>query len=186
MINRKEALELIALHVQNVNSIKHMMATEAIMKALAEHFNENSEIWSRAGLLHDLDMEMVDYEHSPELHALKTVEILQNYDVPQIVLDAILAHNEATGKSRNELIEKCIYSADPVTGLIVAATLVSPAKKIVDLSVKSLKKRFKDKHFAAGADRDIIKACTEFNMELDEFLAISLKAMQSISNDLGL
>lgn len=186
MISRDQALKLIKANVKTINSIKHMLATEAIMKALAAHFNEDQEVWAMAGLLHDLDMEIVDYEHQPAKHGPTTVEMLKDKDLPQIVLDAILAHNEKTGKSRAELIEKCIFSADPITGLIVAATLVLPDKKLNSLKVKSVLKRFREKNFAAGADREIMAACTEFNMEFDEFAAISLKAMQAIADDLGL
>jgi len=163
-----------------------MLATEAIMRSLAKHFNEDEEVWGLSGLLHDLDMEIVDYHLDPALHGVKTVEILKSEDIPQIVFDAILAHNEATGKSRNELIEKCIYSTDPITGLIVASALIRPERNLASLEVKSILKKFKNKQFAAGANRDIIMSCSEFKMELDDFIALSLKAMQSISDDLGL
>ncbi|OIO45516.1 MAG: phosphohydrolase [Parcubacteria group bacterium CG1_02_37_51] len=186
MITRDQTLSLVNKYVQTNNSIKHMLATEAIMRSLAKHFNEDEEVWGLSGLLHDLDMEIVDYHLDPALHGVKTVEILKSEDIPQIVFDAILAHNEATGKSRNELIEKCIYSTDPITGLIVASALIRPERNLASLEVKSILKKFKNKQFAAGANRDIIMSCSEFKMELDDFIALSLKAMQSISDDLGL
>jgi hypothetical protein len=186
MISRSEALALVEQYVKNPNSRKHMLATEAIMRRLAQHFNESEAVWGLTGLLHDLDMELVDFKNEPAKHARESVAILQSYDVPEEVLRGILAHNEFTGQPRETLLEKCIYSTDPMTGLIVAATLVLPEKKLSSLQSESITRRFKEKSFAAGANREIIAACEDFGMSLEEFSRISLAAMQGIASDLGL
>lgn len=185
-MNRTEALDLIKSRVKTKNSIKHMLATEAIMRALAKHFNEDEEAWGLAGLLHDLDMEDEDCLADPSLHANKSADELDSLGVDKKITDAIRAHNDMTGKSRDTLMEKCIYAVDPLTGLIVASTLVLPSKKLADLKIKSLQKRFREGNFAKGARREGISACVEFDMELEKFLEIGLKAMQGIANDLGL
>ncbi|RKX50201.1 MAG: phosphohydrolase [Thermotogae bacterium] len=182
MLSREKAMELIKQHVKRKNILKHMLATEAVMKELAKKFNEDEELWGIAGLLHDLDY---DYTfESPEKHGLMTVEMLKNYDVPEDVKNAILAHCEK--KERENLVEKAIYAADPVTGFIVAAVLIRKGTKLKDLTVDFLKNRFKEKSFARGASREKMLCCEDFGLPLDEFLALSLKAMQGISSELGL
>jgi len=185
-MNRGEALKLIHQYVKNENSLKHMLATEAIMKALAKHFGENEEIWGLAGLLHDLDMEIVDYKKNPEKQGVVGAEMLEKMGVDKVITEAIKAHNEATGKVRESRIEKAIFCTDPLTGLIVAATLVSPSKKLADLTPQSVLNRFKEKSFAKGANRQIIASCSEIGLSLEEFVKIGLEAMQGISNQLGL
>jgi len=185
-MNREEALSLIKEHVKNENSIKHMLATEAIMRSMSKHFNEDVEIWSLAGLLHDLDMEMGDYKEHPEAHGLETVRILKEKGVSDKILNGILAHNEATGKTRDTLMEKCIYAVDPLTGFITAIALVYPSKKLADVKVKSITKRLKELRFASGANREAMKSIEEVGLEFHQFAEIGLKAMQEISDDLGL
>ncbi len=185
-MRRESALELIKKHVKNKNSIKHMLAVEAVMRSLAKRFNEDEELWGLAGLVHDIDMEIVDYVKDPTLHGRETERILKEEGFDQKIIDAALAHNHETGKKRENLLEKSIYCADPLTGLIAASTLVLPSKKIKELSVKSLKKRHKEKAFARGADRNIIESCKEIGLELEEFMEIGLSAMQEISNELEL
>ena len=185
-MQREKAIELIKKHVQSKNSIKHMIAVEAVMRELARHHNKDEEIWGLAGLLHDIDMEIVDYHNEPEKHGNKGAEILKEEGVEEEVINATLAHNKETGKSREELIEKAIYAADPLTGLIVASALVLPSKKLSDLTPSSVSKRFKEKSFARGADREIISSCIEIGFELDEFIAIGLSAMQAVSDELEL
>jgi len=186
MISREDALALIREHVKNENSIKHMLATESIMKELALHFNQDEVLWSRAGLLHDLDMEKTNYLEHPETHGLTTIELLKDEDVPQELLDIILAHNEMTGTERITLAQKCIYAADPMTGLIVASALVTPSKKLNDLKSESILKRSHELRFAAGVKRESINSITETGLSLEELITLSLKAMKSISNDLNL
>ncbi len=185
-MTREQALNLVRKNVKNENSIKHMLATEAIMRALAKHFNENEEVWGLAGLLHDLDMEIVDYRLNPEKQGVVGAEMLEKMGVDRVITEAIKAHNEATGKQRESLIEKAIFCTDPLTGLIVAATLVLPSKKLADLTPQSVLNRFKEKSFARGANREIIASCPEINLTLEEFIKIGLTAMQAISEQLGL
>ena len=185
-MTRDEALDLIKSRIKNQNSIKHMLATEAIMRALAQHFNEDEKVWGLAGLLHDADMEDEECLQNFSRQGAKIAEELEEMGVDKVITNAIRAHNEDTGKTRDTLIEKCIYAVDPLTGLIVAATLVLPSKKLADLKLKSLQKRFKEGNFAKGARRDAISACSEFDMDLEDFLEIGLKAMQDIAEELGL
>ena len=185
-MKREEALELIKERIKNQNSIKHMLATEAIMRALAINFQEDPEVWGLAGLLHDLDMEDEECLSDPCKHGNKSADELDILGIEKKITDAIRAHNEKTGKNPEKLIEKCLYATDPLTGLIVASTLVLPTKKLNDLKLESLIKRFKENRFAMGARRDIISSCSSFDMDLEKFLDIGLKAMQEIANDLGL
>ena len=185
-MTRQDALDLIKKYVKNGNSVKHMLATEAIMKALARKFNQNEEEWGLVGLLHDIDMEMVDYNDEPEKHGLKSVEILKEKNINFEILEAVKAHNEATGKIPETLMEKSIFCVDPLTGLIVASVLVLPSRKIFDLSAESVFKRFKEKAFARGANREIITKCSEIGLELEEFIEIGLEAMKEINNELEL
>ncbi len=185
-MKREEALLLVKQYVKNKNSIKHMIAVEAVMKRLAHKFKEDHEIWSLTGLLHDIDMEIVDYHNEPEKHGKKGAQILKENGVKEEIINGTLSHNRETGKKRETLLDKSIYCSDPITGLIVASALVSPSKKLSDLSPKSVVKRFKEKSFAKGADRDAIQACQEIGLELEEFVTIALSAMQEISEELEL
>jgi len=152
------------------------------MKALASRFGEDEDIWGLAGLLHDLDYDETAKDMAR--HGYRTVEMLQDTDLPQEVLHAILAHPGHV--ERESLMDKALYCADPVTGLIVAAALIHPAKKLEPLDVKFLMNRFKEKHFARGANREQIQACQELDLSLEEFLGLALEAMKGISKDLGL
>jgi len=185
-MTREDALFLIKQYIKNENSIKHMIASEAIMRSLAFRFNKNQDKWGLTGLLHDLDMEIVDYKSDPRDHGIKTAEILSDYGIDLEIIESIKAHNKATGKNPESLMDKSMYCTDPLTGLIVAGVLVSPSKKIDDLEVESVLKRFKEKAFARGADRDIILSCLNIGLPLEEFIKIGLDAMKSVNNDLGL
>ncbi len=185
-MNKQEALQLVRQHVKNENSIKHMLATEAIMRALARRFSEDEEIWGLAGLVHDIDMEMVNYRDHPEKHGKVGGAILEKAGFDSAIIEAVKAHNPATGKVRETRLEKAIYCVDPLTGLIVASTLVLPSKKLADLKIESVLKRFKERHFAQGANREKIAACSEIDLSLEEFVKVGLETMQGISDDLGL
>ncbi|MDP3093254.1 MAG: HDIG domain-containing protein [bacterium] len=193
-MTREEALNLVRQYVKNENSIKHMLATEAIMRALARRFNtsaslsasENEETWGLAGLLHDMDIEIVDWKTHPEQQGAVGADMLEKMGVDSVITNAIRAHNEATGKTRDNLIEKAIYAVDCLTGLIVASTLVLPSRKIGDLSPENVLNRFKEKSFAKGARREAISTCSEINLSLEEFAKIGLEAMQNIAANLGL
>jgi len=182
LISREDALVLLREHVKTKNLIKHCLATEAVMRALAKEFGEDEEKWGMAGLLHDLDYDYT--KDDPNEHGLKTLEILKGEDVPEDVLNAILAH---CGKKEPEtLMEKALYAVDPTTGFIVAAALIRPEKKLEVLDVDFLMRRFKEKAFARGANRDQIRSCEGFGLSLERFLEIALNAMKSIASDLGL
>ncbi len=181
-MERQEALALLKRHVKNRNLQKHSLAVEAVMRALARRFDQDEELWGLAGLLHDLDYDETAKDMAR--HGYKTVEMLQDSDLPQEVLHAILAHPGHVERER--LMDKALYCADPVTGLIVAAALIHPAKKLEPLDVKFLMNRFKEKHFARGANRDQIQACQELGLSLEEFLGLALEAMKDISRELGL
>jgi len=186
-MTRDEALQLVKQYVKTANSVKHMLATEAIMRALARQFGESEDVWGLAGLVHDIDMEEVDYMADRKRHGPRSVEILrQNGLDDEIVLGAVMAHNEALETPRDTKIKKAIYSVDPLTGLIVASCLVLPSRKLADLTADNILNRFKEKSFARGAKREIIAECSELGLSLEEFCKIGLEAMQGISDDLGL
>jgi len=184
-MTREEALNFLKQNLSNQNLIKHCLATEAIMRALARHFLENEAYWGLAGLLHDIDYEKVMPDMSQ--HSLLGAEMLQKSGLPEEICQAVKVHNEAHGILPEKLIEKALFVVDPLTGLIVAATLVLPSKKIADLTVENVLNRFKEKAFARGANREIIKKCQDYlNLNLEEFIKISLQAMQKINQELGL
>ncbi len=182
MFSKKEALKLLQQHIKNKNLIKHCLAVEAIMKELAKHFNEDEEKWGMAGLLHDLDYEYT--KDCPEKHGKVALELLKEYHIPDEVKNAIVAH--AGNKSRDTLMEKAIYIADPISGFIVAAALISPQKKLNGIDVDFLKRRFKEKAFAKGIDRKQILLCEEIGLSLEQLFEISLNAMKKIAQELGL
>jgi putative nucleotidyltransferase with HDIG domain len=181
-MERQKAIDLINEMVPDQNLRNHMLATESVMRALAERFGEDPERWALAGLVHDLDYrETVD--DFPR-HGYVSAEILREKGVDEDILDAIVAH--AGHRERVTLLDKALYAADPVTGLVVAAALIRPEKKLELVKLKSLKKRFKEKQFARGANREQIQSCEEFGMSLDEFLELSLNAMVKVAREIGL
>ncbi len=182
MMNREKALSLLKEHVKTRNLVKHCLAVEAIMRALAKRFGEDEEKWGLAGLLHDLDYEYT--KDDPSKHCLVTLDLLRGEDIPEDVKNAILAH--CGKKERESLMEKAIYAADPTSGFIVAAALIRPEKRLDVIDVNFLKRRFKEKAFAKGASRDQMRSCEDFGLSLEEFLEISLNAMKGISKELGL
>jgi putative nucleotidyltransferase with HDIG domain len=182
LISREEGFTLVKRHLSKKNLIKHVLAVEAIMRVLAERFGEDVESWGLAGLIHDLDYE--ETESSPERHGHVTMDLISSLDIPPDVRHAILAHADQV--ERISLMDKAIYCSDPVTGLIVASVLMHPSKRLAGMDADFVGKRFKEKRFAAGANRDAIAGCSELGLELHEFLEISLDAMRKISKDLGL
>jgi putative nucleotidyltransferase with HDIG domain len=184
MITRRKALSSIEANVSNTNLIKHMLATEAIMRALARHFGENEDEWGLTGLLHDIDVELT--ANNPEEHCKLGSDIVRNLGATEKVCHGILCHNVAHGVPRETLLDKALFCADPMTGLITAGALVRPDKKLSGLTVESLMKRFNEKRFAAGVNREQLFLCKDLGLELDEFIAVSLDAMKEISEALGL
>lgn len=181
-MNRAEAMDLVRSRVKNKNLVKHMLATEAVMRRLAGHFGEDKELWGLAGLLHDLDYDQT-VDDFPR-HGLVTAEILEDLGVDGRIIDAIKAHPGHQEARTN--LDKALYAVDPLTGLIVAATLMHPSKKLQEVDVQFVLNRFKEKRFAAGADREQIKSCQRLGLSLDSFIQMTLQAMQSIDRDLGL
>ena len=181
---RKEVLDSINENVENKNLVKHMLATEAIMRALARHLGEDEEEWGLTGLLHDIDVELTGGDMSS--HSKLGADLAKELGASEAMVHAILCHNEAHGVPRETKLDKALFCVDPLTGLITAAALVRPDKKLAGLEAKSVIKRFKEKSFAAGANREQISLCSEIGLELGEFIELGLTAMQEISSDLGL
>ncbi|MCX7779023.1 MAG: HDIG domain-containing protein [Patescibacteria group bacterium] len=183
-MNRDEALNLVQEKIKNKNLIKHCLAVEAVMRELAKYFNEDEEKWGLTGLLHDIDYE--ETKNEPKKHSLVGGEILEKLGLDKEIVEAIEAHNEIHGLPRETRLAKALFCTDPITGLIVAAALVLPSKKLNDLTSTNVLNRFKEKSFAQGANRNIILTCLEIDLSLEEFIRISLSAMQKISSDLNL
>ncbi len=184
-MNREEALKLLKENIENQNLIKHCLAVEAIMITLASHFSEEEEKWGICGLLHDIDYEKTKDE--PNQHSLMGAKMLEDLGIEKDICQAVKVHNEVHGILPQTLMEKSLFVTDPLTGLIVAAALVLPSKKLVDLTPENVLNRFKEKSFAKGANREIIKKCQDYlNLSLEEFIKIGLEAMQKISQELGL
>jgi putative nucleotidyltransferase with HDIG domain len=181
-MTRSEAFTLAQSRFTNKNLFKHVLAVEVVMRGLAEHFQQDVEAWGLAGLLHDLDYE--ETMKTPERHTVVTLELLKPYNIPEDILHAIQCHNNLA--PRQSMMDKALYAADPVTGLIVAAALMHPDKKLAPVEVEFILRRFKEKSFAKGANRDQIQSCSELGLTLEEFTGIALRSMQSISSDLGL
>ena len=181
-MEREEALKLVQEHLKNKNLVKHSLAVEACMRSLASRLNQDVEKWGLAGILHDLDYEIT--EKSPELHTTETVKILKELDIDAGVIQAIRAH-AAQAPCTSEM-DWAIFSIDPLTGLIIAATLMHPSKKLKEVDAGFVGRRYKEKSFAKGAKREDIEQCRNIGLELDEFISICLEAMQSIDKDLGL
>lgn len=155
------------------------------MRALARHFGENEEVWATAGLLHDIDYEKSKGEAS--VHSKLGSEMLKELGFDEEICDAVLTHNEFHGVEPASLMAKALFCVDPLTGLIVAATLVLPSKKLNELKVENVLNRFLEKSFAKGANREIIAKCERLlGLDLEKFVGIILEAMQKISAELGL
>jgi len=184
-VNRQQALELVQEKVQNENLVNHMVAAEAIMGALAKRLGGDEERWRLAGLLHDLDVE--ETVDTMEVHGTLTARWLREagFDDEE-VLQAIRAHNSANGSSVESPMDRALFACDCLTGLVTAAALIRPEKRLAPVELKSLKKRFKEPSFAKGARREDIMTCSELGIELEEFLAIGLEAMKEVADDLGL
>lgn len=184
-MTRNDALQLLDDHIQTETLKKHSLATEAIMRSLALRMNQDAELWGITGLLHDLDFEYT--RDNPEEHGRKTVEILAGFELPQDALDAILRHNaESLGLERKTAFDYALTCAETITGLIVAAALVHPDRQLRSLNPKSVRKRMKSKDFARNVHRDHITLCEQIDIPLMDFIELSLTAMNTISDSMGL
>jgi len=183
-VDRTEALALVEARIPSRNLVNHSVAVECIMEALARHFglcDAEVEGWALAGLLHDLDY--AETGEDPSRHGLVTAEELRGV-VDDRIVHAILAHAEKA--PCESLMDKALYAADPTTGFIVAAALVRPDKDLAAVEVRSLLKRWKEKAFARGARREQMDTATEIGLTREEFLTLSLAAMQARAADIGL
>jgi hypothetical protein len=181
MISRDEARELLFTHLKNENLRKHCLATAVVMESLAEKLGGDPETWFLTGLLHDIDLEEVGDDF--QQHGLKAMDLLSDIQITDEMKEAIKSHNGHA--SLEPLLNKALWISDPVNGLIVAAALMRPDKKISTIELKSLKKKYKNKAFAAGANREQIAACTDLGLELEEFLLLALQAMAKKEKELG-
>jgi uncharacterized protein len=183
-ISHEEAIELMEQYLETEPLRKHSLATEAIMRALATRFDEDPEKWGLIGLLHDLDYN--ETRDKMDKHALVTEQILLEKGVDPSIPEAIKYHNAKNlGLTRNQPVHWALTAAETMTGMIVAATLVNPDKKLSSLKAKSVKKRMKAKEFARSVNRDHILLCEKIGLTLDDFIEVSINAMGSISDRLG-
>ncbi len=183
-MNRDGALAEIRKRVANPNLVKHMLASEAVMLALARRFAQDEAEWGLAGLLHDIDLDLCKGDMA--VHSRMGADIASSLGAGAAVAHAILAHNEAHGEPQNSLMDKALFCTDPLTGLITACALVRPDKKLQSVAVSSVMKRFGEKRFAAGVNREQIAYCSQIGLQTGEFVALGLTAMQGIAADLGL
>jgi putative nucleotidyltransferase with HDIG domain len=184
-MTREEAMDLLKHYIKNERMLGHSYATEAVMRALARKLGHNEETWAIAGLLHDLDLELVNTDLSK--HTKETEKILLEKGIDPEIIDTIKMHNEeAWSAKRNSLFHHALAAGETITGMIVATALVYPDKKLSSVKAKSVTKRMKEKLFAASINRDTIMECERLGIPLDEFAEICLQAMKEISGRLGL
>ncbi len=184
-ITREKALDLVNSHIQNENLIKHCLATEAVLRAMAVHLGQDEQKWGLAGLLHDLDAEShADLDN----HTQETARILRDEGVDAEIIEAIRLHNLQAhpGEARTTVFQHALAAGETITGLVIATALVQPDKKLASVKPKSVKKRMKEKAFARGANREIIMECEVIGIPIAEFCELSVKAMQEIAEQLGL
>jgi putative nucleotidyltransferase with HDIG domain len=183
-MNRDEALVLVHEYVKNENLIKHMFAVEAAMRFYAEKFGDDVERWGLTGLLHDFDWEI---HPTLDQHPMDGAPILRQRGVDENIVQAILSHADRTGVPRDTRMRKALYACDEITGLITAVALVRPSRSLLDLETSSVRKKWKDRAFAAGADREEIeRAVRDFGIELWEHVGNVIVAMRRIAPELGL
>ena len=188
-MTRDQAFELLKQHMKDPANLNHSHEAEVIMRALAKHLGEDAEYWGSLGLLHD-----IDWEYGEDLHCNKCREILAEAGFDQEFIDTIVSHGYGStayeGKlmdeKRTTKVQHALAAGETITGLIYAVALVRPDKKLGEVEVKSVKKKMKDKAFAAKVNRDIIKECKLIGLELDEFIDVALKAMKEIAPEIGI
>lgn len=181
---RQDALSLLKRYNQNESLIKHALAVEAVMRHFASLNDEDVEKWGVIGLIHDLD-----YEKYPEQHCIMTRKILEDEQWPEEYIRAVVSHGWGlcTDTEPLHLMEKVLYATDELCGLVTAAVLVRPSKSILDLTLKSVKKKWKMKNFAAGANREVIeKGAIMMNKDLDYVIRETITGMQTVANEIGL
>ena len=183
-MNRPEALSIVQEFVKNPGLINHMLSVEAAMRFYAQKLGEDVELWGLTGLLHDFDWEI---HPTLEQHPQAGASILRERGVPEEIILGVLSHADHTGVLRVTPMQKALYACDEITGLVTAVALVRPSRSLYDLTASSVKKKWKDKAFAAGANRDeITRATAEFGMEIWEHTDNVILAMRTIAPQLGL
>lgn len=187
MIDRGRALELLRRYLRDEKVVKHCLAVEAVMRAVARRLGEDEELWGLIGLLHDIDYDLVNRD--PRRHGLEAMKILEGL-LPREALEAIAGHNEYNGfKPGLPGVEKIVHAlraSDHLSGLIVATALVMPDKKLASVKPRSVLKKFKSRDFARRISRDRIREIEELGISLEEFIEIGVKALQEIASELGL
>jgi predicted hydrolase (HD superfamily) len=181
---RQEALELLYQYNQTESLRKHAYAVEGVMRYIARKRGEDEEKWGIVGLIHDLD-----YERFPDQHCSKTREILQQEGWPEEYIRAAVSHGWGlcSDTMPQTALEKALYAIDELTGLVVTTALIRPSKSVLDVQVKSVKNKWKDKRFAAGVDRSIIeKGASMLGVGLDELVEDTIKGMQEVADAIGL
>ena len=181
---RGEALELLKKYNKSDSLIKHALAVEGVMRYFARQRGEDEEKWGTIGLIHDLD-----YEQFPDQHCHKTEEILRENNWPEEYIRAVISHGWGicTDVKPESEMEKVLYTIDELTGLVVTTALVRPSKSVMDVKTKSVKKKWKDKRFAAGVDRTIIQKGSEMlGIELPELINDTIMGMREVAEDIGL
>ena len=186
MLSRGEALELLKRYLKDEKMVKHCIAVETIMRALAKRLGEDIELWGLIGLLHDIDYDYVSRNMSK--HGLEAVNMLANL-LPEDALEAIAGHNEHNNyvikNERARRIGHALRASDHVAGLIVATALVMPHRRLEEVKPETLLRKFKSKDFAKGVDRSRILEVEELGLKLEEFLQLALNSMKSIASELG-
>ena len=181
-LSRDQALDLLHHYIKNEKMIKHCLASEAVLRAMARRLGRDEAKWGLAGLLHDLDVEITHAD--PKVHGLETARILEELGVDQDIIEAIKLHNEmATGLPRTSEFDHALAAGETITGLVIATSLVYPDKKIGSVKPKSIVKRMKEKAFAASVSRENIRECELIGIPLDEFAALSIEAMAGLGID---
>ena len=181
-MNREQALDILYEYTETDSLRKHAYAVEAAMRSYAKKYNEDEELWGAVGLIHDFD-----YEKYPDEHPMKGSEILAEKGIQEDLRKVILGHAEFTGVERDSLMAKVLYAVDELCGFIVAVTLVRPTKSVSEVAVKSVKKKMKDKRFAAKVNRDEIrKGAQELGVDFDEHVSFVIQSLSPVAKDLGL
>jgi len=188
MLSREKAVGIVRKHVTRQNLFKHILAVEAIMREMAKDIGEDEELWAMVGLLHDVDFD--ETYNDPARHGTRSIEILNEEvggEVSDEILRAIKSHNhEHTGVLPASKMEYALIAADAVSGLIVAAALIIPSKKLADVQPSNISKRFKEKDFARNCSRENMLYCEKAGIPKEKFFEIALQALQEISDELGL
>ncbi len=182
--DRQAAYRLLTEYNQSESLIKHALAVEAVMRHFARKRGQDEDKWGVIGLIHDLD-----YERFPDQHCRKTEEILRREGWPEEYVRAVVSHGWgicSVVEPRSEL-EKVLYAVDELTGLVVTSALVRPSRSIMDMDAKSVKKKWKDKRFAAGVDRAVIqRGCEMLGMELGDLITDTILWMREVAGEIGL